>query len=117
MTGAGRGPITPLSVMTRAEGPTLNTLNSAWGPPIFKEFKVSNPDPGRRTNFEQFELGVFKVFKVPPPANVPGLNFENLENDGGTTSFKVCKVVPPANWPEPGGATLKTLKWRWHHGG
>ena len=78
--------------MTRAEGPTLNTLNSAWGPPIFKEFKVSNPDPGRRTNFEQFELGVFKVFKVPPPANVPGLNFENFENDGVTTIFKVFKV-------------------------
>ena len=107
--------------MTRAEGPTLNTLNSAWGPPIFKEFKVPPPANVPGLNFENFEndggTTIFKVFKVPPPANVPGLNFENFENDGGTTIFKVFKVAPPANWPEPGGATLKTLKWRWHHGG
>ena len=55
-------------------------------------FLTAHWDPGRRTNFEHFEIDVFKVFKVPPPANVPGLNFENFENDGVTTIFKVFKV-------------------------
>ena len=52
----------------------------------------------------------FRVFRVAPPANVPGLNFENFENGGGPTIFRVFRVAPPANWPEPGGTTLKTLK-------
>ena len=53
--------------------------------------------PGRRANFEHFELGRgsinFKVFKVASTDQARHPNFEHVELGRGSTHFKVFKVA------------------------
>ena len=71
----------------------MNSLKWWYPTPISKcsklvlrpVFKVSNPDTGRRTNFENFEIGVayhhFKSFQSCTPARGRTRNFEKLVNN------------------------------------
>ena len=67
---------------------------------ISRVFKVAPPANVQGLNFESFENDggptILRVFKVAPPANVPGLNFENSENGGGPTIFRVFRVATGA---------------------
>jgi hypothetical protein len=79
--------------------------------------------PGRRANFEHFELGRgsinFKVFKVASAGQGRHTNFEHVELGMGSINFKVFKVASTGkcrhtnfeNFEVGGGATsLKVFK-------
>jgi len=79
--------------------------------------------PGRRANFEHFELGMgsihFKVFKVASAGQGRHTNFEHFELGMGSINFTVFKVASPGqcrhtnfeNFEVGGGPTsLKVFK-------
>ena len=67
--------------------------------------------PGRRANFEHFELGRgsinFKVFKVASTDQARHPNFEHFEFGRASINFNVSKWQAPVHTATP---TLKTLK-------